>query len=492
MHSARTVAAYRPRTIQGMIQWGLTAAAVLAVFIFSVTIWSAGFGSARAADSKLALVIGNGGYQDAPLENPVNDAALIADNLKSLGFRVFRHIDLDQRGMRRAVSDFGLAVEEAGEQSVSLVYYAGHGVQIEGENYLIPVGAQIRHERDVPIEAVSANDILESLGHTRTSLNIVVLDACRNNPYARSFRSGSRGLARMDAPQGTLLAYSTSPGSTAADGRGRNSPYALSLASAMNQPGLSIEEVFKRTRIAVMERTDAEQVPWESSSLTGYFTFLEGAGAQPTAKAVPDDETVYWTSIAALGDPALFQSYLEQYPQGRFRPIAEARIASLEAGPAVPPPVAAPADPLVMPHAPRPSRPTQSSQPSQPSQPQPSQPQPSQPQPSLPADRLAFAQGEFKPVEVKGHTECGRISFRSVKFTSPTEGKGRWSHPEASGNIAFRIENGAASARMSGPLVVNAPDTVEVSGSDLLVKIRLTYTGGRCDLAFRMPDVIAR
>jgi len=422
----------------------------LAVLMFSITIWSAVPGAARAADSKLALVIGNGGYQDGRLENPVNDAKLIADNLKSLGFRVFRHLDLDQRGMRRAVSDFGLAVEEAGEQSVSLVYYAGHGVQIEGENYLIPVGAQIRHERDVPIEAVSANDILESLGHTRTSLNIVVLDACRNNPYARSFRSGSRGLARMDAPQGTLLAYSTSPGSTAADGRGRNSPYALSLASAMNQPGLSIEEVFKRTRIAVMERTNAEQVPWESSSLTGYFTFLEGVGAKAQAPAAPDDETVYWTSIASLGDPVLFQSYLDQYPQGRFRPIAEARIAALEAGPSV--------------AAPTPG----------------------------PSGRLAFAQGEFKPVDVKGQTECGRISFRTVKFTSPTEGKGRWSHPEASGNIAFRIENGGASARLTGPLVVNAPDTVEVAGTDLLVKIRLTYTGGRCDLAFRMPDVIAR
>lgn len=465
MRSVRTVAEPKPQSIRGVIQRGLAVSVVLAVSMVSITVWSAVPGSARAADGKLALVIGNGGYQDGRLENPVNDAKLIADNLKSLGFRVFRHLDLDQRGMRRAVSDFGLAVEEAGEQSVSLVYYAGHGVQIEGENYLIPVGAQIRHERDVPIEAVSANDILESLGHTRTSLNIVVLDACRNNPYARSFRSGSRGLARMDAPQGTLLAYSTSPGSTAADGRGRNSPYALSLASAMNQPGLSIEEVFKRTRIAVMERTNAEQVPWESSSLTGYFTFLEGGGAQAQPPAAPDDETVYWTSIASLGDPALFQSYLDQYPQGRFRPIAEARIAALEAGPSVAAPAAPPAESVAAPHAPRPSQ---------------------------PSGRLAFAQGEFKPVDVKGQTECRRISFRTVKFTSPTEGKGRWSHPEASGNIAFRIENDSASARMSGPLVVNAPDTVEVAGSDLLVKIRLTYTGGRCDLAFRMQDVIAR
>jgi len=159
MRSVRTVAKPNPQSIRAVIQRGLAVSVVLAVSMVSIMVWSAVPGSARAADGKLALVIGNGGYQDGRLENPVNDAQLIADNLKSLGFRVFRHLDLDQRGMRRAVSDFGLAVEEAGEQSVSLVYYAGHGVQIEGENYLIPVGAQIRHERDVPIEAVSANDI---------------------------------------------------------------------------------------------------------------------------------------------------------------------------------------------------------------------------------------------------------------------------------------------------------------------------------------------
>lgn len=418
-------------------------------------------GSGWAAENRLALVIGNGGYEDARLNNPVNDAKLIADNLESLGFRVFRHADLDQRGLRRAVSDFGLAVEEAGEQTVSLVYYAGHGVQIEGENYLVPVGAQIRHERDVPIEAVSANDILNSLGHARTRLNIVVLDACRNNPYARSFRSGTRGLARMDAPQGTLLAYSTSPGATASDGDGRNSPYALSLARAMNQPGLSIEEVFKRTRIAVMERTNDDQVPWESSSLTGYFTFMEGegenvpgqAGAPIQAGAPMDDEIVFWTSIATSDDPALFESYLTQYPSGRFRTIAEARIAALETAP-------------------------QESAAAYPG--------------AAPIGRLAFAQGEFKPAEVSGQTECGRISFRPVRFTDPAEGNGRWSHPEASGNIQFRVEDGGVSARLSGPLIVNASDKVEVDGDDLLVSFAVTYTGGRCNLAFRMVDVIAR
>lgn len=416
-------------------------------------------GTGWAAESRLALVIGNGGYEDARLNNPVNDAKLIADSLESLGFRVFRHADLDQRGIRRAVSDFGLAVEEAGEQSVSLVYYAGHGVQIEGENYLVPVGAQIRHERDVPIEAVSANDILNSLGHAKTRLNIVVLDACRNNPYARSFRSGTRGLARMDAPQGTLLAYSTSPGATASDGDGRNSPYALSLARAMNQPGLSIEEVFKRTRIGVMERTNDEQVPWESSSLTGYFTFMEGDSTQaqagtPTQTAAPaDDEIVFWTSIAATDNPTLFESYLSQYPDGRFRTIAEARIAALETGPSAPPPT---------------------------------------PSPVAPVGPLAFARGEFKPADVSGQTECRRIAFRPVRFDGAAAGKGRWSHPEASGNIEFRIEDGGVSARLSGPLIVSAPDKVDIDGNDLVVSFAVTYTGGRCDLAFRMVDVIAR
>jgi hypothetical protein len=226
-----------------------------------------------AAEPRIALVIGNGRYSSSPLINPPNDAQLVGDTLSKLGFEVIARRNSDQAGMKRAIQEFGERLERAGPDAVGLFYYAGHGVQLNGRNYLIPVSANIERDADVDIEAVSADWVMEQMRYARNRLNIVILDACRNNPFVRSLRSADRGLAKMDAPAGVMIAYSTAPGDVAADGSGRNSPYSEALAKAMLEPNQPIEQVFKRTRISVIGATKSRQTPWESSSLTGDFYF---------------------------------------------------------------------------------------------------------------------------------------------------------------------------------------------------------------------------
>ena len=179
-------------------------------------------GATHNVGNRIALVIGNSAYTDSPLANPARDAHLIAATLRDVGFDVVEHLDADQKTMKRAIQDFGDRLDEAGKDAVGLFYYAGHGIQVGGENYLVPVNAAIRRERDVTIEAVSATAVLAVLDYARNELNFVIMDACRNNPFARSFRSASRGLARMDAPSGTLIAYATSPGAVAVVTTGPN------------------------------------------------------------------------------------------------------------------------------------------------------------------------------------------------------------------------------------------------------------------------------
>jgi formylglycine-generating enzyme required for sulfatase activity len=225
-----------------------------------------------ASAPRIALVIGNSSYPSGPLTNPVNDAKLMADTLTSLGFEVVLRRNADQPAMKRAIEEFGERLEKAGSDAVGLFYYAGHGVQLSGRNYLIPTTAHIEREGDVEIEAVSADWVLEQMRYARNRLNILILDACRNNPFTRSWRSASGGLAGMRAPAGIYIAYSTAPDEVAADGSGRNSPYTEALARAMRDAE-PIEEVFKRTRIAVMAATADKQTPYDVSELTGDFYF---------------------------------------------------------------------------------------------------------------------------------------------------------------------------------------------------------------------------
>lgn len=276
------------------------------------------------AENRIALVIGNATYDDAPLANPKNDAELMTATLQRVGFEVTTLIDADQRAMKRAMIAFGRKLR--GSDDVGLFYYAGHGMQVDGENFLIPVDAVIGDELEVPIEGVSINEFLRTMQRASSRINIVILDACRNNPFARSFRSATRGLARVDAPSGTYVAYATSPGAVAYDGNTGNSPYTTALSHAITQPGVPIEQVFKTARRAVLTATKDQQVPWETSSITGQFYFQKPVNAAPAKTLVQTNdghELAFWNAIKDSKDPAVFEAYIKQYPSGSFTALAE-------------------------------------------------------------------------------------------------------------------------------------------------------------------------
>ena len=231
---------------------------------------------------RFALVVGNGNYKFSPLRNPLTDAKDMTEALARLGFEVVSKTDLSQNEMKQAIRAFGERIRRGG---IGLFYYAGHAVQVDGRNYLIPVGAEISREQEVEYEAVDVGFLLSQMQDARNQLNIVILDACRNNPFTRKFRSTNDGLASINAPSGTLIAYATAPGSVASDGNGRNGLYTQELLKAMREPALKIEDVFKRVRSGVQGLTSGMQVPWESSSLVGDFYFLPGTVAE--SKALP-------------------------------------------------------------------------------------------------------------------------------------------------------------------------------------------------------------
>ena len=234
-------------------------------------------------EQRVALVIGNGAYQDGPLKNPPNDAQAMARALRECDFEVIEKINSDQRTMEDAIRDFGMQIQKGG---VGLFFYAGHGMQVQGRNYLIPVGAEVNAEHEVKYEAVDAGRVLSEMASAGNRVNIVILDACRNNPFARSFRSSDRGLKKMNAPPGTLLAYATAPGDVAADGDEAYGLYTSMLLKHMKQPGVSIMDVFMRVRRDVKEASDGIQVPWEETSLTEDFVFVAPASYEETASQV--------------------------------------------------------------------------------------------------------------------------------------------------------------------------------------------------------------
>lgn len=281
----------------------------------------------RDSRKRVALVIGNSSYMSAPLKNPVNDARAMAATLRRIGFDVEEKTDLGYVAMNKAVEGFGKRLAAGG---VGLFYYAGHGVQVQGANYLLPVDAEIDDENEVRYKALDAGLVLAKMEQARGDVNLVVLDACRNNPFARSFRSAVRGLASMDAPSGSMIAYATAPGKTAADGGGRNGVYTEELIRIMETPGLSVEEAFKRVRKAVMTKTASAQVPWESSSLTGDFRFvapssmtdLQPSQVQPQpvapAYASPEPPAPVKKSSGGLSDPATGMEFVN-VPGGCFQ-----------------------------------------------------------------------------------------------------------------------------------------------------------------------------
>ena len=221
-------------------------------------------------EQRIALIIGNGGYRSASLVNSVNDAHDLAIALQHLGFEVIHQKNAILRDMENAIRDFGKRLKNGG---VGLFYYAGHAVQLNEKNYLIPIDSQIQQATDAKYESVDLGLVLDAMGNAGNRVNIVILDACRNNPFPKSTRSFNRGLARIDAPKGTLIAFSTAPGDVALDGSGPNSPYTVSLLNHINTPDLPIEQVFKNVRKDVDALTNGKQIPWENTSLIGDFYF---------------------------------------------------------------------------------------------------------------------------------------------------------------------------------------------------------------------------
>jgi hypothetical protein len=298
------------------------------------------WGSAWAAERRVALVVGNGAYKSAPLANPVNDARAMARALQELGFTVLLRENLSQPAFMGALREFGAALKEP--DAVGLFYYAGHGMQIKGANYLIPVDAAIEGEDEVKYLSIDANQVLDKMEQAGNRLNIVILDACRDNPFARSFRSKQSGLAQMDAPSGVLIAFATAPGAVALDGEGLNGVYTKHLLRNLSLPGLPVELVLKRVREGVAKETGNKQIPWESSSLLGDFYFKPGAeNAMPAVSADSTAvELAFWDSVKSSEAAQEYRAYLEKYPNGQFAALARSRMNSLLAQAPAPKPKA--------------------------------------------------------------------------------------------------------------------------------------------------------
>jgi hypothetical protein len=251
-----------------------------------------------SAESRLALVIGQSAYRSVPaLPNPANDARAVTQLLTDSGFEVSTAADLSQGQMREVVSEFAGKVAAKGADTVALVFYAGHGLQIDGENFLVPVDIDPKREADIPIQAVRLNDILNTLTSVPSKMRILMLDACRNNPFP-DLKTAGGGLALVDAKvgaPGTFLSFSTSPGAVAEDGSGSNSPYTNALLAAGKEQNIPIEETFKRVRLAVNKVTEGRQTPWDSSSLTEDFRFSGTSVAGPKPAATPKKSVAEWT-----------------------------------------------------------------------------------------------------------------------------------------------------------------------------------------------------
>src|SRR5262245_34286309 len=244
--------------------------------------------AAPVAKNRWALVIGNSAYgaEVGPLPNPVNDATDMAATLQSLGFEVTLVLNATRQQMEDALAAFRRQLRPRG---VGLFYFAGHGAQVEGTNYLIPIGTTVERAATATADSVSAEQVLASMTAAGTALNLLILDACRNNPFLSRWPvQVPPGLAAMLAARGSLIAYATAPGAVAADGAGRNGTYTKHLLRYLTTPELLVEQMFKRVRVAVEEETGGAQIPWEASSLQGDFSFRPTAESQSNFAVVKE------------------------------------------------------------------------------------------------------------------------------------------------------------------------------------------------------------
>lgn len=274
------------------------------------------------AQARTALVIGNGLYDVAPLKNPLNDAQDVAAALRVLDFEVLEYLNADRKDMRRAIREFGDKLKAKG--GVGLFYFAGHGMQVDGKNFLLPLDAGVESQEDLLDEGVNAGYVLDQMKQAGNDLNIVMLDACRNNPFESQFRSATRGLSRMQGPTGSLIAFATSPGDVADDGEGRNGTYTKFFLDYVMEPGLTLEQVFKNVRRSVEEHTNGDQIPWESSSLKGDFFFVN----QPTEseKVTLSEEQAMWDAVKDSDHVEDLEEFIDAYPASMYLLAAKFKI----------------------------------------------------------------------------------------------------------------------------------------------------------------------
>jgi formylglycine-generating enzyme required for sulfatase activity len=303
-----------------------------------------GVGNRQTAEKRLALVIGNGAYQKtSELPNPSNDAADMKTALSALGFEVISGTNQNKRQMEQLIRDFGERLARQG--GVGLFFYAGHGLQVKGSNYLVPVDAEIPAEDEVEYATVDLNFLLGKMDAAKNDLNIVILDACRNNPFARSWRNfrdvgQGAGLAKITPPTGTIMLYATQPGNVASDGSGRNGLFTESLLEQIRKPGVELDAMIKQLARDVSERSGKKQMPWKEGIVTGDFYFAGGGGAQPAVNPVsiqtPVDnsrsaEDVMWNTIERINTKLAVEGYLSEYPNGKYAATARLMVKVFEA-----------------------------------------------------------------------------------------------------------------------------------------------------------------
>ena len=297
---------------------------------------------AALASNKVALVIGNSAYRNvAYLPNPLNDAREVGNALDRLGFSVTRLHNATYDQMRRAFLDFGRTARDA---EMALVFFAGHGIEIAGENWLIPIDAELKSDTDVEHEALGLKGVMLTVENTG-KLGLVILDACRNNPFAAKMkqatrtRAVTRGLVQVEPNANVLVAYAARDGTLAADGEGRHSPFTVALLKHIETPGLEINFLFRNVRDDVMRATNRVQQPYVYGSLSRDAIYLKTAAATdsavpPAASApaarTPEFEVAYWNSIKDSSNVVEFESYLKAYPNGAFAALARLRIAELK------------------------------------------------------------------------------------------------------------------------------------------------------------------
>ena len=293
-----------------------------------------------AADKRLALVVGNSAYQSIPrLDNPQNDAKLIAETLRGIGFTLVggtAQIDLDKAGLDDALRSFG---EQLGEADVALFYYAGHGVRIRDSNYLVPIGANPSNEADADFQLVDIARVLRQMESAGTRFNLVILDACRSNPLAQGLRSTGGGLAAMRAPERTLIAYAAQPGNVARDGSDGHSPYTKALAQTIRRAGLDPFQTFNEAGLAVKRATGGQQQPWLSSSpIDGSFHFVEAPTSAPATSSATDEAAQAWSATRDTTSLAVLEAFVRTYGASFYASLARARLDDLKAAAAKTPP----------------------------------------------------------------------------------------------------------------------------------------------------------